>query len=101
MFSPHGVYVLLAVALSIFYGVRAAWITREAPRLERWHQIWFNFAGSALGWLVGYWILRRFSLESPIGLTDILLMVFAALGIVGYLPCSASAGSGESVQPLR
>jgi MFS family permease len=88
-------YLIIGLGLSVFYGRRAAWITREAPPLERLHQVWFNFAGSALGWLIGYWVWQRFSgSQSPIGLMEAALMIFAALGVVGYLPQTLNALPG-------
>ena len=79
-------YFLVASVVSVFYGVRAHLLTK-APLFERWHQTWFNFAGSALGWAAGYWILLRFAdRQAQIEVADLLLVVFAALGIVGHLP---------------
>ncbi len=94
-------YAGVGLLLSVFYGLRAAWLTRHAHPVERLHQIWFNFAGSAFGWLVGYWVLRRFvallvpgTHTPPLGFMEVLLALLAALGVVGYLPQTLNAIPG-------
>ncbi len=97
------IYVPLGLTMCVFYAIRAARIIdrvyaqAKAPWEEKWHQIWFNFAGSAVGWLTGYWVVERFmgpQNSNPVDVTDISLMVVASLGIVGYLPQTLNAIPG-------
>ena len=86
--------------MSGFYAYRAGAIiesrhsSEKAPWWQKWHEIWFNFAGSVMGWLIGYWLLQRFSGSQNLGAAEVLLMLFAALGIVGYVPQTLNAIPG-------
>ncbi|HNY41362.1 MAG TPA: hypothetical protein PKJ41_13255 [Bryobacteraceae bacterium] len=89
------IYLAVASAISGLYGLRAYVIFREKEAHERWHQVWFNTAGCGMGWLAGYWLVERFKWcgNSP-SIYDFALLVFAALGIVGYLPQTLNAMPG-------
>ncbi len=90
-------YALAATVTSVLYGFRAFLIFRDlgAKPYEICHQVWFNAACSFMGWLAGYWVIGRFTqTKEPLGVTDIVVLVFAALGIVGYLPPSLNAMPG-------
>jgi hypothetical protein len=96
--SFTGFYIGVAIIASALYGLRGFLISRRwnyVTRHEICHQVWFNAAGSAMGWLAGYWILQRFgrSCHTP-GIMDVILVIFAALGIVGYLPQTLNAVPG-------
>lgn len=89
-------YVLVAFVASVLYGFRGFLISRMGKNVtteEICHQVWFNAACSGMGWLAGYWVLGRFS-HPPIGVPDLIVMIFAALGIVGYLPQTLNAIPG-------
>lgn len=79
--------------MSTFYGIRGYCIAKDAPWWERAHQVWFNFAASLFGWLLGNWGLGRLSALSPLGLVDAMLLLVAVLGVVGYLPQALNATS--------
>lgn len=94
-------YALVGFSVSAFYAIRAHGMVRDvfykdrkAPWWEMCHQIWFNFAGSAMGWLIAYWLVRRLSGSQNLSAVDVPLMVFAALGIVGYIPQTLNAIPG-------
>jgi hypothetical protein len=106
-------YFAFALVLSTFYGARgqamiaAAYERTEGSqsgahrrfrRLDFWHQAWFNFAGSAMGWGVGYWVFRRVAASNDpqhsVGVVELFLLLIAALGIVGYLPQTLNAIPG-------
>jgi hypothetical protein len=104
-------FVLVAVAMSLFHGVYAVtiWLSgfnlsdeQEGSRrrdswLRGWkdifrhpfyfHQFWFNFAGSALGWAaIGYLVWRLLTKPDRFGFAEAGLSLIGAIGIVGYLP---------------
>lgn len=48
------------------------------------HQIWINFAGCALGWAAGYYLIFcRKQIES---VSDAFLLLIAVVGVFGFLP---------------
>ena len=48
------------------------------------HEVWINFAGSAIGWFAGYYLIfYRGKIEN---LGDGLLLLVAMVGIFGFLP---------------
>ncbi len=83
-------YAITGLAISAFYGCHAIGIFTEGKREPPvWvlHQMWFNFVGSAVGWLTGYYLLfRRMTSNEPVGITDILLLLVAVIGMTGHLP---------------
>lgn len=89
------IFLAVASAISGLYGLRAYVIFRKEEAHERWHQVWFNAAGCAMGWLAGYWVLTRFEQPGHMpGVIEVILVIFAALGIVGYLPQTLNAMPG-------
>jgi hypothetical protein len=104
-------YMTFAVVATIFHGFWCLQIWPVYEGLEtttqKIHQVWFNLSGSATGWLLGYWeIWHRFLPVSagapgaqPLGWIDIVLLILALLGMVGYLP-NTLAGISRSFTEL-
>src|SRR5262245_2225815 len=90
------VAALLMVAASIIYGLKAYDIfeidERPKNKWSRWHQRWFNFCGSIVGWLavvvIAYKAERCWNDQCPadVSVGDFLLGVVAFVGITGNLP---------------
>jgi hypothetical protein len=67
---------------------------RQTPNLFVWkiHQFWFNFAGSALGWLALYALKQNLASCLPgnclsqLTFLDVVIFVIAFVGITGHLP---------------
>lgn len=95
-------FVVAAAVFSIFHGWYAVTIhvtggklatifsERRLPPDSRrhwswWlHQFWINFAGSAIGWAAGYYLIFcRGKIET---LTDSFLVIVAMIGVFGFLP---------------
>ena len=101
--------MVCAVAFSLFYGLFAPRIfdvqETEKPLVWRFHQFWFNFVGSSIGWAVGYYLWKRLaSGGAPAGAIEFVLLVVAALGITGHLPLTlygvaATAGKLKNSLP--
>ena len=71
-------------AFEIDTGTKSKWLLR--------HQRWFNFCGSAVGWLavvlIVYKVGRCWNVQCPADVSagDVLLGVVAFVGITGHLP---------------
>jgi hypothetical protein len=97
--SPwHWLFVAIAVGMSLFYGLCACRIFHVPCEGEKnaWHihQFWFNFLGSAVGW-VATWALLGAVLAcasaacgNTISLSSVALFLLAFLGVTGHLPMS-------------
>jgi hypothetical protein len=90
--TPRG-YWTVAVAASTFYGFGSLFVWRiemAAPATGRpvwpWHvhQWWLNFLGSLAGWYCAYLVHRRGLRE--LGVTELVLVLFAFFGMTGWLP---------------
>lgn len=114
-FCPPWYFWTIAVACSLFHGLYAIQIhlrpkdfgaANPAERtgwkavFEAIHspaymfEVWFNFAGSMMGWLAGYALYMRYQYHE-LGVFDIFLVLIAALGIVGYLPFALHGVAGS------
>lgn len=107
--GPCGPRLFLAVALlfSVFYGLNC-WTINEldVTHHDRWrhghpswkfHQVWLNFLGSALGWWAFWCVLLdyrdRVAKQQQFTYVDFALVVVALLGMTGYLPHVSRFGS--------
>jgi hypothetical protein len=48
------------------------------------HEVWINFAGSAIGWSAGYYLI--FCRKTVENLGDAFLLLVAMMGVLGFLP---------------
>lgn len=93
--------IVTGVLFSLFYGWKAVKIFKanktetQIDKLDwAWkaHQIWLNFAGSAVGWIVLWVMLKRYSpciyaeCSVVFGVWDLLGSFIAFVGVTGYLP---------------
>jgi hypothetical protein len=85
----------MAVGMSLLWGIRGVALsasTRESWRkfFECSHQFIFNFIGSMAGWCCFYVLAIRLQNKLPklqdFSLADLLLFIFALLGLTGHLP---------------
>jgi hypothetical protein len=83
-------FAVCGLAVSAFYGYFAIQIFtegKEEPPVRVLHQMWFNFLGCAVGWLAAYYFFfHRMISSDPVGVTDILLVLAAVVGMTGHLP---------------
>ena len=88
---------LVAIAFSMFYGLRAFEIFGvdhdKKPFAWKFHQFWLNFAGSLAGWLILWVAGRRVSIvigstDQALKMSDFILFLVAFVGITGFLPLS-------------
>ena len=101
-------WLYLAVAMSLFWGARGVFFfgfdtladlkdgafRKEHPKWERFfqgsYQFIFNVVGSFAGWLCLYALAVRVRPRLPeltgFGWGDVLLFVFALVGLTGHLP---------------
>src|SRR6266496_6338830 len=88
---------LVAIAFSVFYGLKAFDIFEvdhaKKPKAWKFHQFWLNFAGSLAGWLMFWVAVRRGCLvagsaEHALKTSDFILFLIAFVGITGFLPLS-------------
>jgi hypothetical protein len=105
---PSIIFGVVAVAFSVFYGLAAVDIFAKGQAIsgaQLWHQRWFNFSGSAAGWVALYCIAakvhRCFAAACPaeIGFGDLLASFVAFVGITGHLPYAAM-GLIEGIREL-
>ncbi len=61
----------------------SGWLRR---RLSKAQAAWSNIVGSAVGWLVGWWLWKSLTAEQPITGWHLLLLLIAVLGVTGLLP---------------
>jgi len=88
--TPTGLYLIIAIIGTLFYGFGAfkIWCVDPGPwGIHHWHQYWLNLVGAAVGWIAGFpvfqgWILNG---ERPTGAT-IFLLLLAFIGVTGTLP---------------
>jgi len=87
-------YWTLALALSRWYGKHApdALDVPEDDKVRiahnpdlRFHQFWFNFLGSLVGWSLLYVVLRHYR-DNTTGVDDAILLFVAFVGMTGHLP---------------
>lgn len=88
----------VALAASSLYGWNAFAIftnanPRDLPKAQVYHQRWFNFVGSLVGWGLAYYELGRLFASIPgavpsptLGFVDVFLVFIAVLGITGHIP---------------
>ena len=94
----HWLYVLVAFSASVFYGWYACDIFEVSytckPKAWRVHQFWFNFAGSAVGWVAAWALLDTVlacassACANSISFSAVALFFLAFLGVTGHLPMS-------------
>jgi len=107
-------YVLVALAVSIFYGRWAFDIHvhqmagegfKSAPKQAYlWHQRWFNFVGSAVGWFALWKLIPRALADAPsysLCWGTAATAVVALLGITGYLPLTLFTFAAYGAEKLR
>ena len=88
-------FVLLTAGLvaSLLYGWNACAIFSEPPDGKPWawkvHQFWFNFLGSAAGWIACSILVSKWRADS--GHIDWLLAVVAFIGMTGHMPKAVSS----------
>ncbi len=97
------IFWLIAIVMSFIYGIKAFEIHGDTKGLKesksnkwfRWHQFWLNFLGAFVGWSLLYYILayrldifRNLLVLEDYRITsiDLIVLLFAFLGITGYLP---------------
>src|SRR5262245_7956130 len=89
--------IIGGIIFSVLYGWFAfeAHAIKDKPKkcsLEFAHQVWFNFAGSAAGWValwfVAFKAFRCVELTCPADVSsgDLALAAIAFFGVTGYLP---------------
>jgi len=94
-FNP--IYFLIAVGVSIFYGIYGEKIFlrekqyKDLTGCKKIRKFIIHFSGSAAGFLVLYYLMQKAMFCMYIGkfdmnLTDILLLVIALMGISGFFP---------------
>lgn len=92
----HIVFVALGAAFSLFYAFKAFIIfgSSAANRPPSWriHQIWFNFFGSASGWVMLWVLVGKGTIQVRSGQSiqidgwDAVLFLLAFVGVTGHLP---------------
>jgi hypothetical protein len=111
--SWPGLFVLVAIGMSVFYGLRACEIFSVSTTDRKWswrfHQFWLNFLGSGVGW-VAAWAVLRASVECAsadcalsVSPSAVSLFFLAFLGVTGYLPATivgAVGGINELISKL-
>lgn len=113
LFSWPGLFSIVAIGMSIFYGLRACEIfnvsTKDRMPSWRFHQFWLNFLGSGVGWVATWAVLRATvecaSAECSLSLSSsaVALFFLAFIGVTGYLPATivgAIGGINEFVSKL-
>lgn len=105
----HGVFLVFALALSTFYGLKAFEVfgVRKRPKNKpwMWHQRWFNFVGSLVGWAALWFLVQKVVAVSPssyiryISVWDAAIFVIAFIGVTGHLPYTIM-GLIESIRGL-
>ena len=90
------IFVLIAAAGSLFYGLKACEIFGVSTEGKGWswevHQLWFNFIGSVAGWALLWTVGHRVhTLVTGTGLAavpfgDLILFLVAFVGVTGHLP---------------
>lgn len=102
------IYFIISLIFSLYYSLCAEMIfwTKEQrdnyhkdySLIKRFHQIWLNFVGSALGWFSLYlffYVVQNVEVKE-ISFADILLLIIGLLGIIGWLPMTLF-GVGQSL----
>jgi len=94
----HWLYFLVALAMSVFYGLSACAIfsvpTEKRPTSWRFHQFWLNFLGSGIGWGAAWALLSSVlacgsgSCPLSVSASAVLLFFLAFLGTTGHLPAA-------------
>jgi hypothetical protein len=100
------VFWIVAVIASSFYGwkcfdaLEVKVNLKEKPWAWRFHQRWFNFFGSLVGWAALWLVFRKVCLyPSPIRWFDVALIAGAFVGVTGHLPF-ATAGLLNAIKDL-
>jgi len=104
------IYLLVAVAISIFYGIFGEKIFlrekqyNELALCKKVRKFIIHFSGSAIGFLVLYFLIQKAMFCISAGkyeenIADILLLIIALQGIMGYFP-DISYRIKESVENL-
>jgi hypothetical protein len=94
------IFGLIGLGASVFYAWYAydIFLVSTAGKPQAWdiHQRWFNFVGSALGWM-GLWFVARkvyhcLAVACPghLDWSDAALIAVAFVGITGHLPYALS-----------
>ena len=96
--------IVTGIVASLFYGIYAINIFFPKDKVDgtknehlSWkiHQFWLNFLGSALGWTILYYLLKRVDYLEKLGrndyyydisFLDIFSVFIAFVGITGFLP---------------
>lgn len=91
--------IIMAIILSIFYGIRATFVDRikyngghkrTASFFNFTYVFIFHFLGSALGWLLLSALIMRIYPIYPdmnkLQLLDLVLLLFGYLGVTGHIP---------------
>lgn len=113
LFSWPALFAVVAIGMSIFYGLRACEIfsisTTDRKRSWHFHQFWLNFLGSVVGW-VAAWAILRSAVECAsadcilsVSPSAVSLFFLAFIGVTGYLPATivgAIGGVNELVAKL-
>jgi hypothetical protein len=98
-------YPFVAGVISLFYATLATVIFEAPVGGEGWrkavqhvHQFWFNFLGSAAGWLLGWTVLPKVvgcapgpSKACELSAPDLLVMAVSFVGVAGLLPYTLGA----------
>ena len=92
------VFLVFAGFFSIFYGLKAFKIFKvTVPKTKKysawaWHQRWFNFVGSVVGWTALWFLIQKAMTVLPssytltINVWDAVMFFLAFIGITGHLP---------------
>ncbi len=94
----HWLYLLIAFAMSFYYGYFACKIheVNDSGKSAHWkvHQFWFNFLGAAVGWVAMWAVLGSLlvcatvNCTNSISISSALLFILAFFGVTGHLPIS-------------
>ena len=92
-------WIVAAIIMSFFWGIRSGFLftpdkSGRYPRIRRFficsYQFIFNFVGSMAGWCCFYALTVRVQSRLPdlrgFNFGDVLLFIFALLGLTGHLP---------------
>ncbi|WP_126460858.1 hypothetical protein [Sulfuritortus calidifontis] len=113
LFSLPVLFAILAIGMSVFYGLRACEIfsvpISDRKPSWRFHQFWLNFLGSGVGWVAAWAVLRATvecaSVDCALSVSPSAVSLFflAFIGVTGYLPATivgAIGGINEFVSKL-
>lgn len=90
------IFGLIGLGASVFYAWKAYDIFMVDPTDRPWawvaHQWWFNFVGSALGWMALWFVARKgyhcvaVACPGHLDWSEVALIAVAFVGITGHLP---------------